>query len=74
MLKYVKHIGTPSFRAAAIDWLPIPELRELKKVTMRMDEEAMRIYQMKKNNLEGGEETMIKQVGEGKDIMSHMRE
>ena len=39
---------------------------------MRMDEEAVKIYEMKKNNLEGGEANMIKQVGEGKDIMSHM--
>ncbi|KAK7681356.1 hypothetical protein QCA50_015447 [Cerrena zonata] len=71
VLKYVKYIGTPSFRAAAIDWLPIPELRELKKVVMEMDKEAMKIYEMKKHNLDG-EETMIKQVGEGKYIMSHM--
>lgn len=71
-MKYVKYIGTPSFRAAAIDWLPIPELRELKKVVMEMDKEAMKIYEMKKHNLDG-EETMIKQVGEGKYIMSHMR-
>ena len=40
---------------------------------MRMDEEATKIYEMKKNNLEGGESNMIKQVGEGKDIMSICR-
>ena len=74
MLKYLKHIGPPSFRAAMIDWLPVPELKRLRNVVVKMDSEAKNIYAIKKGSLKAGEESVLRQVGEGKDIMSILRE
>ena len=42
---------------------------------MKMDSEARRIYELKKDNIQHGEgKDVVKQVGDGKDIMSHLRE
>ena len=42
---------------------------------MKMDSEARRIYELKKDNIQHGEgRDVVKQVGDGKDIMSHLRE
>ncbi|KAK7678132.1 hypothetical protein QCA50_018925 [Cerrena zonata] len=53
-----------------IDWLPVPELQRLKNVVLKMDSEAKNIYTDKKTSLQVGEESVLRQVGEGKDIMS----
>ena len=70
LLKYLKHIGPPTLRSSLMNWLPMPELKRLKDVVETMDTEANHIYQHKKNALEAGEESVVRQVGEGKDIMS----
>ncbi|KAK7677643.1 hypothetical protein QCA50_019334 [Cerrena zonata] len=72
LLKYAKRIGSPAFRAAAMDWIPLPGFRRLKQVVMKMDSEARRIYELKKDNMQAGDQGLLKQVGEGKDIMSHL--
>ena len=42
---------------------------------MKMDSEARRIYELKKDNIQQGEDKdLVRQVGDGKDIMSHLRE
>ena len=75
LLKYAKRIGSPAFRATAMDWIPLPGFKHLKKVVMKMDSEARRIYELKKDNIQQGEgKDVVKQVGDGKDIMSHLRE
>ena len=57
-----------------IDWLPVPELKRLRNVVVKMDSEAKNIYAIKKGSLKAGEESVLRQVGEGKDIMSILRE
>ena len=58
-----------------MDWVPLPGFKHLKKVVMKMDSEARRIYELKKDNIQHGEgRDVVKQVGDGKDIMSHLRE
>ena len=52
----------------------MPELKRLKDVVVTMDTEANHIYQHKKTALEAGEESVVRQVGEGKDIISILRE
>lgn len=74
LLKYAKRIGSPAFRAATMDWIPVPGFKRLKQVVMKMDSEARRIYELKKDYLQAGEKGVLQQVGEGKDIMSHLRE
>lgn len=57
-----------------IDLLPIPELKRLKNVVHKMDTEANNIYESKKTSLKAGQEGVLRQVEEGKDIMSILRE
>lgn len=75
LLKYVRHIGTPAFRAAAIDWLPFPRLRRLKEVVIKMDVEARRIYYEKKRHLQSKDTSMQVEVdAEDNDIISSLSE
>lgn len=53
-----------------IDWLPLPDLQRLKKVVSILGYEARNLYFIKKKALQAGGENVLKQVGEGKDIMS----
>ena len=45
----------------------------MKNICDTLERNASNILQMKKNALIAGEETMVKQVGEGKDILSLLR-
>ena len=57
-----------------MDWLPIRGLKLFKDVVMKMDLESRKIYDEKKAVLASGDEGFVKQVGEGKDIISILRE
>ena len=57
-----------------MDWLPIRGLKLFKDVVMKMDFESRKIYDEKKAVLASGDEGFVKQVGEGKDIISILRE
>ena len=74
ILHYAKHVGPPSFRSFMMDWLPIRGLKLFKDVVMKMDLESRKIYDEKKAVLASGDEGFVKQVGEGKDIISILRE
>ncbi|KAK7677640.1 hypothetical protein QCA50_019331 [Cerrena zonata] len=71
-LKYVKHIGTPAFRAAAIDWLPFPQLRRLKEIVIKMDAEARKLYYEKKHNLQLEDATPRVEQDDGNDIFTSL--
>lgn len=74
-LKYTKHIGTPAFRAAMIDWLPFPQLKRLKETVIKMDAEARRIYHEKKRHLQSKyTDTGAEDVDEDQDIISNLSE
>lgn len=70
LTNYVKKIGSPAFRAAMIDWLPLPALHRVKRIVNKMDTEAKNVYFHKRNAFQAGEQSVLKQVEEGKDIMS----
>ena len=57
-----------------MDWLPIRGLKLFKDVVTKMDFESRKIYDEKKAVLASGDEGFVKQVGEGKDIISILRE
>ncbi|KAI8972821.1 cytochrome P450 [Trametes punicea] len=69
-LPYLVHLGTPAFRRQLIRWLPMQRLHKLQDVVDTMHRRATEIYLEKKARLAKGDEALIQQVGEGKDIMS----
>ena len=74
LAKYLKKFGSASFRGKLIDILPLGELKELKRVVMKMHTESINILTEKRAALEAGDDAMVRAMGEGKDIMSILRQ
>ncbi|KAI0760454.1 cytochrome P450 [Fomes fomentarius] len=69
-MPYVSLIGTPAFRRKVLEWIPMKRLHKLKGVVDTMHRRATEIYDEKKTLLQRGDEALLLQVGEGKDLMS----
>lgn len=53
---------------------PPGNLQKLRDIIHTMDEQSRTIYNVKKAGLEKGDEAVVHQMSEGKDIMSILRE
>ena len=53
--------------------IPSARTKRILHVVDTMDSESRKIYNAKKSALEAGDDTILHQVGEGKDIMSILR-
>ena len=62
-----------SWKRWVVDHPPSKRLQHMKNICDTLERNACNILQMKKNALIAGEEAMVKQVGEGKDILSLLR-
>ncbi|KAI0828713.1 cytochrome P450 [Trametes gibbosa] len=69
-LPYLVHIGTPAFRRRVMRWIPMRRLHRLQSVVDTMHLRAAEIYREKRARLDKGDEALVQQVGEGKDLMS----
>ncbi|KAL4246377.1 cytochrome P450 family protein [Abortiporus biennis] len=63
-------LGSPSFQRRVVDMIPIKAVKEIVKNIDTMTNECQNIYNQKKAALLAGDDAMVHQVGEGKDIMS----
>ncbi|EED78841.1 predicted protein [Postia placenta Mad-698-R] len=63
-------LGPRRFRRFVVDMFPNPHVQRLKYVVDTMDEKCREIFREKKTALAKGDEATLRQVGEGKDIMS----
>ncbi|KAF9806968.1 hypothetical protein IEO21_08435 [Rhodonia placenta] len=70
LLPYVHKLGPVWFRRLVMQYFPIKNVREAKMCVDTMHRCSTEIYKSKKIALARGEEAVLKQVGEGKDIMS----
>jgi hypothetical protein len=66
--------GPPWFRRFLVNITPLPALQDLKRVADIMSEEAVQVYQQKKQALASGDQAVVAQIGEGHDIMSALSE
>ncbi|KAI5121362.1 hypothetical protein M0805_000670 [Coniferiporia weirii] len=69
-LPWLVNIGTPAFRKKALGYIPFDLVKEMVKIVDTMDDQSKQIFMEKKKALEDGDETVQRQVGNGKDIMS----
>lgn len=69
-----KKMGPPAFRRLLLELTPSPDLQKIKQTVDVMSETSNRIYRQKLEALRMGDETVLKQLGEGKDVMSILRE
>ncbi|TCD69776.1 cytochrome P450-dit2 [Steccherinum ochraceum] len=67
---YAKYFGSPTFRRKLIDYLPIKRLHRVAEVVDQIYFMSKKIFDSKKAALAAGDEAVLEQVGEGKDILS----
>jgi hypothetical protein len=72
-LPFLINIGPPYFRRFIVKILPWKALKEICSIVDIMDETSMKVFEEKKRALSKGDNTVLHQVGEGKDIMSILR-
>ncbi|KAI0917649.1 hypothetical protein AcW1_010348 [Taiwanofungus camphoratus] len=63
-------LGPAWFRRMLLDMIPWPQLQRLKDIVDTMSDKSTEIFLSKKRALQRGDESVLRQVGEGKDIMS----
>ena len=67
---YAKWMGPPALRRRILELTPHEGLQRIKKIVDTMTERSVKIFVQKKKALEAGDEAVLQQVGEGKDLMS----
>ncbi|KAH7927983.1 cytochrome P450 [Leucogyrophana mollusca] len=70
LLPLVVGIGPPGFRRFLVKITPWKALREIDSIVDIMDQTSTEVFRSKKLALEQGDEAIVQQVGQGKDIMS----
>jgi len=65
--------GTPKFRRFIVDLIPWKTLHQAREVVDIMHQTSVEIINSKKRALQEGDETVAKQIGQGKDIISILR-
>ncbi|KAI0668337.1 cytochrome P450 [Trametes maxima] len=69
-LPILMKIGPASFRRRAVELLPHDASQRMKQISDALHSRSLQIVNERKVALEGGDEALKQQVGEGKDIMS----
>ena len=74
MLPFVEKLGPSWFRRKVfVDWSPSKSLRQIGNIVDTMDETSREVVEKKRQALARGEEEVLKQIGQGKDILSILR-
>lgn len=69
-IPFFKSLGPPAFRRLLLELTPSSNLQRIKHTVDVMTETSESIYREKLQALRKGDEVVIKQLGEGKDVMS----
>lgn len=72
LLPHLVKIGPSRFRRWVVDHTPYWRVQKVKGVADMMHGIACQIFEAKKSALAKGEEAVVQQVGEGKDIISKL--
>ena len=70
LLPYIGNIGPAWFRRKVVDWTPSKTIHKLRDIVDVMHSTSVGIYQRKKAALEMGEDALMSEVANGKDIMT----
>lgn len=73
LLPHLVKMGPKWFRRLATDIFPNAHVQTVKHVVDTMSKRSQEIFHEKKAALKSGDEAVLRQVGEGKDIMSILR-
>ena len=70
LLPYLPDFGSPALRRKLVEMVPHEGLQRMKAFVDTMHRRSVEIFREKQLALQRGDEAVMKQVGEGKDIMS----
>ena len=70
LLPYLPDFGSPALRRKLVEMVPHEGLQRMKAFVDTMHRRSVEIFREKQHALQRGDEAVMKQVGEGKDIMS----
>ena len=70
---YARFLGPAWFRRFLAERVPDPNFQRIKSIVDTMHASSQAIYEEKKAALLRGDEAILRQVGQGKDIMSILR-
>ena len=70
LFKHLNKLGSASFRGALTALLPFPTIQKLRELIDIIEVESKKILADKRTALQAGDDVVVRQVGEGKDIMS----
>ena len=73
LLPFVCRYTSPRFRRWAVERIPWAPLQKIRRIVDTMDEMSHAIYNAKMDAFRKGEEAVVQQIGEGKDVMSILR-
>ena len=73
LLPFLSKIGSPKFQRRVIDLLPWKELHEFRDIVDVLHNTAVEIIESKKKAMAAGDDAVLDQVGQGKDIISILR-
>ena len=65
-----KYLGPKWLRRALLDLWPDPRVQRVKRLVDTIDRRTREIFAEKKAAVERGDEVLMQQIGEGKDLMS----
>jgi hypothetical protein len=73
ILPFILAIGTPEFRGKLVDLVPSKRLHRLRDIVNEMYITNLNVFEHKKRALKEGDEKVLQQVGQGRDIVSVLR-
>lgn len=74
LLPWVSDLGPPSFRKWIAQTVPWPDLNRFVEIVDVMHNTSSKIFAQKKAAFEKGEDAVVHQIAEGRDIMSVLSE
>ncbi len=73
-LPILVHIGTPAFRRRIVELIPLDDVQRMRHISDVLHQRSVCIFADKKAALEKGDDEVKDEIGEGRDIMSILRE
>ncbi|TFY57863.1 hypothetical protein EVJ58_g6767 [Rhodofomes roseus] len=72
LLPIVMKLGSPALQHKLVDLIPNKHVRRAKQISDEIQKHSRHIYEEKKRAMREGDEAVMHQIGEGKDIMSKL--
>lgn len=73
-MPHATKLGPAAFRRWVVERTPLDYVQQMRRITDTMHDRSVKIFNEKKALLEKGDDALKHQIGEGRDIMSILRE